>query len=175
MERLKGIPPRKTFFTVILAASALCLAAGYGLAGQLIGVVAAVITGIAWLPARKYPNSGLPLLCFLAAVGSAVAGILTGAPALLMICGSGLALAAWDLLFLDVTLDCTLPGVQTRKYEYDHLRSVVMAVAAGLMVVLFGHFINLRIPFLVLALLVLLAVFSLNRIWGYIKRKDRRL
>ena len=65
---------RKTFFVVCLVISVLCLAAGYGIAGQWIGAVMAIITGLAWLLARKYPASGLPLICLLASVCLAVVG-----------------------------------------------------------------------------------------------------
>ena len=95
----------------------LCLAAGYGIAGQWIGAVIAIITGLAWLPARKYPDSGLPLICLVVSVCLAVVGRLTGSPPLLMICGSGFALAVWDLVFLDDALGSNSSGEQTRQYE----------------------------------------------------------
>ena len=47
---------RKIFFVICLVVSMLCLAAGYGIAGQWIGAVIAIITGLAWLLARKYPG-----------------------------------------------------------------------------------------------------------------------
>ena len=47
---------RKTFFILCLVVSMLCLAVGYGIAGQWIGAVTAIVTGLAWLLARKYPD-----------------------------------------------------------------------------------------------------------------------
>ena len=161
---------RKTFFAVCLVVSALCLAAGYGIAGRWIGAVMAIITGLAWLLARKYPASWLPHICLLASVCMAVVGRLTGSPPLLMICGSGIALAAWDLLLLDAALGSNSSGEQTRRYEKKHLQALVLALGSGLYTVFLGRLLTLQVPFVLLVLFVALAVFGLDRAWGYIKR-----
>jgi hypothetical protein len=46
---------RKIFFAISLAAMVLCLIAGYGIAGQWIGVVITIIIGLGWLLGLKYP------------------------------------------------------------------------------------------------------------------------
>ena len=161
---------RKTFFAVCLVVSVLCLAAGYGIAGQWIGAVMAIIAGLAWLLARKYPN-WLPHICLLASVCMAVVGRLTGSPPLLMICGSGIALAVWDLLLLDAALGRNSSGEQTRQYENKHLQSLVLVLGSGLCAVFLGRSLTLRTPFVLLVLFVALAVFGLDRAWGYIKRR----
>jgi hypothetical protein len=161
---------RKTFFAVCLVVSVLCLAAGYAIAGQWIGVVVAIITSLAWLLARKYPASWLPHICLLASVCMAVVGQLTGSPPLLMICGSGIALAVWDLLLLDAVLGTNSSGEQTRQYEKKHLQSLVLVLGSGLCVVFLGRLLTLQTPFVLLILFVALAVFGLDRAWGYIKR-----
>ena len=166
---------RKTFFVICLVVSMLCLAAGYGIAGQWIGAVIAIITGLAWLLARKYPASWLPHICLLASVCLAVVGRLTGAPPLLMICGSGLALAVWDLLFLDDALGSHSSGEQTRRYENKHLQSLALALGSGLIVAFLGRLLNLQIPFVILVLFVVLVVFGLDRVWGYIKKRANRV
>jgi hypothetical protein len=161
---------RKTFFVVCLVASVLCLAAGYGFVGQWLGAVMAVITGLAWLLARKYPTSGLPLICLLVSICLAVAGRLTGSPPGLMICGSGVALAVWDLLCLDVALGSSSSGEQTRHYENKHLQSLALALGCGLLGVFLGRLLHLQVSFFVLVFFVVLAVFGLDRAWGYIKK-----
>jgi hypothetical protein len=162
---------RKTLFVVCLVVSALCLAAGYGISGQWVGVLVAIITGLAWLLARKYPASWLPLLCLLMTVGLAVAGRLTGSPPFLMICGSGVALAVWDLLFLDVALGSHSSGEQARQYEGKHLQSLALALGSGLLVTFLGRLLNLQIPFVLLMLFIALAIFALDRVGGYIKKR----
>jgi hypothetical protein len=161
---------RKVFFAACLVLSLLCLAAGYGVAGQWPGVGMAIITGLAWLLARKYSDSGLPLICLLASVGMAVVGRLTGVPPLLMICGSGMALAVWDLVLLDAALESNSSGEQTRQYEKRHLQSLLLAVGFGLCAAFLGRLLTLQVPFVLLVLFVVLTVFGLDRVWGYIEK-----
>jgi hypothetical protein len=161
---------RKSLFAAGLVVLALCLAAGYAIAGQWIGTAAALMTGPAWLLARKYPASGLPLGCLLVSIGLAVVGRLTGAPPVLMIGGAGIALAVWDLLVLDVALGGASSAEQTRAYEASHVRSLGLALGGGLAGALLGRWLQLQIPFFITALLIALAVFGLDRAWGYVKK-----
>ncbi len=161
---------RRICFAVCLVVSTLCLAAGYAVAGQWIGTALALVTGPAWLLARKYPALWLPIICLLASVGLAVVGRLAGAPPVLMIGGAAIALAVWDLLLLDVALGGASLGEQTRAYEASHLRSLALALGGGLLGVFLGRWLQLQIPFFITAALVALAVFGLDRAWGYVKK-----
>jgi hypothetical protein len=165
---------RKTFFAVCLAASVLCLALGYGLAGQWVGTVIAIITAGAWLLARKYPTSELPHICLLASTCLGVVGLLTGASPGLMIGGAAVALAVWDLLFLDVALGRDSSGEQTRRYENKHLQSLALALGFGLLGVFLGRLLRLEVSFFVVVVLVALAVYGLARVWDYIKKMAYR-
>jgi hypothetical protein len=163
---------RKIFFIICLIISTVCLTVGYVITGLWIGAVIALITGLAWLPSRKYPSSWLPHLYLFAFVCLAVVGRLTGSPPLLMICGSVAALAVWDLLFLDDTLKGISYGGQTRRFENSHLQSLALVLGCGLIVAFVGRLLNFQIPFVVLLLFVVLVVFGLDRVWGYIKKRS---
>lgn len=163
---------RKTFFAVCLIISALCFAAGYGLSGQWVGVVISISTGPAWLFARKYPTSVFPIICLSGFTCLAVMGILSGCPPLLMICGSGFALATWDILLLDGALKNNSSGEQSRQYEIKHLQSLGLALGSGLSTVFLGRLLRLQIPFVVLLLFVALVILGLDRVWGYIKKTE---
>jgi hypothetical protein len=163
---------REIFFFICLIISALCLAAGYGIAGQWIGAVVAIMVGLTWLLARKYPATWLPFICLVASVGLAVVGRLTGSSPLLMICGSGVALAAWDLIILNDALGSNSPGEQTRQYENRHLQSLVLVLGSALFVSLLGRFVNLHIPSIALMLLIVLSIWGLDRVWATIKKND---
>jgi len=162
---------RKTFFVVCLFVSLLCLTAGYGFAGQWIGAAIAITSGLAWLPARKYPLSWIPHICLITSVGLAVTGQLTGTPPLLMICGSGFALAAWDLILLDGALGTHSAGEQSRRYEIKHIQSLALALGAGLLVAFLGGMLHLQIPFVAMLLFVALVIFGFDRLWGTIKKR----
>jgi hypothetical protein len=163
---------RKIFFFICLVVSMLCLVAGYIIAGLWIGAVIAIITGLAWLPSRKYPGSWLPHVCLIMSVALAVVGRLTGSPPLLMICGSTVALAAWDLLLIDDSLKGRSFEEKTRRYENKHLQSLALALGCGLMMALVGRSLNFQTPFLILLLFVILVVFGLDRVWGFIKERS---
>jgi len=165
---------RKAFLLICLVVSILCLTAGYGFAGQWIGVAIAIILGLVWLFARKYPVSSLPHLCLFASVGLAVAGQLTGTPSLLMICGSGFGLAVWDLILLEGALGANSSEGQVGRFADRHLQSLALALGAGLLVTFLGSFLNLQIPFLAMMLLVALVIFGFDRVWGTIKKRSTR-
>ena len=165
---------RKTSFVICLTVSMLCLAVSYGIAGQWLGAFIAILTGLAWLPARKYPASGLPFICLVVSVGLAMVGLLIGSLPLLIICGSAFALAVWDLIFLDDTLGTNSPGEQTRQYENKHLQTLALALGSGLIVTFVGRFLNFQIPFIVMMLFVVLVIFGLEHIWSTIKKRNIR-
>ena len=158
------MPLRKTLLIICLIISVLCLAAGYALTGKWLGAALAILTGPAWLLARKYQESWLLFICLLISVG------LIGAIPLLMIFGSGIALAVWDLVFLDIGLGSDSSGEQTCRYENKHLQVLAMALGFGLVVTSLGRFINLQIPFIVMILLIAFTMFALDRVWTYIKK-----
>ena len=94
-----------------------------------------------------------------------------GAPPLLMILSSGTSLAVWDLLLLDAAPGINSPGERTRQYEIRHIQSLVLALGGGFLVAFLGRLLSLHTPFALLILLVGLAVFSLDRAFGTIKKR----
>lgn len=164
--------PRKSLFIASLVASSFCLLAGYALAGQWIGVTASLVVGASWLLARKYPESWMPLICLVAAQGLAIGGCLSGASPLLMIFGSGISLAIWDITLLNASLDESAYNEGTRRYEHRHIQSLLIAIGAGLFIASAGHFLRLQVPFIGLVLFIGLFVFGMDRAWGYIKKTN---
>jgi hypothetical protein len=92
-----------------------------------------------------------------------------------MICGSGLALAAWDLVFLDDALGGNLSEGQTRRYESKHLQSLALALGCGLLLAFLGRFLSFQIPFALLVFFIVLVVFGLDRAYGYIKKRSGQI
>jgi hypothetical protein len=166
---------RKILFVLCVVLSILCLAAGYAMVGHWVGAVIVIITGLCWIPARKDLGAWLPHLCLFAFVFLAVVGRLTGSTTFLMVCGSGLALAAWDLFFLDEELKGSTYGEQTRRFENKHLQSLTLALGFGLMAAFVGRLLNFQIPFAILMLFVLMVVFGLDRVWGYTKKRKMHI
>ena len=164
---------RKTGFVICLVLSVLCLVAGYGIAGRWIEAGMAVLLGPAWVIARRYPGSWLPFFCILGSVGLATAGILTGTPPVLMIFGSALTLAVWDLVALDSALGTHSLMKQTRRYEKAHLRSLALAIGGALLATLLGRLLAVQLPFIVLQFSITFILFALDRVWRLIKRAGK--
>jgi hypothetical protein len=153
-----------------MISSTLFLATGYGIARQWIWALAAILMVPAWLFARKYADTWLPLLCLLASVGLAVIGMLIRASPVLMILSSGSSLAVWDLLLLDAASGINSPGEQTRQYEIKHIQSLALALGSGFLLAFLGRLLTLQTPFALLILFVVLAIFGLDRAFGNIKK-----
>jgi hypothetical protein len=87
-----------------------------------------------------------------------------------MICGSGIALAVWDLLLLDAAFESNAARVHTRQYEKEHLRSLAFALCTGLFLVFVGRLVTLKIPFVLMVLCVVLVISALDRTFSQIKK-----
>ncbi len=165
---------RKVLFVACLIILVAGLAAGYVFAGKWIGALPAIIMAPAWLLAQKNTDPWLPFICLLTSVVLAVAGRLAGATPLLMILCSALSLVVWDLTYLDATLRKNSFGALTRRFEHKHIQSLGLALGFGLLGVLLGRLINLRISFVVLMILIAFSLFAIDRTWGYIKGTKKR-
>lgn len=161
---------RKVCFFLCLIISVLCLTAGFGIAGRWVLAVLTGLLGPGWLLTQKYPGARLQSICLLASIGFAVTGILLSSQPILMMVGSTVSLAVWDLSLLDAAIGKRLLAEQTRHYENSHLRSLALALSLGLLAILFGRFLSIQIPFIILLLSSMVLLFALDRVWVHIKR-----
>jgi hypothetical protein len=94
-------------------------------------------------------------------------GLLVDASPVLMILGTTLALASWDLMLLDHTLtSCANASAETiGLFEHRHYQSLALALGLGLLIVIAGRMIHFEIPLGGMIILAILAMFSLDRIW----------
>jgi len=158
---------RRSLIFLCPVISAACLATGYAMTGQGVAVVIALLTLPLWLLARQRPATVPPSVALAASVSIGATGLLTGAPSFLMILGATLALASWDLVLWDQTLtDNSISSAQTLAlFETKHYQSLALALAPGLLIAIAGPLIHVQLPFMGLVLLVILALFSLDRVW----------
>ena len=149
----------------------LCLAAGYAANGWGIGLLAGASTGLAWWLAHKRPATSLPLAAFVISIAWGAAGLLASAPSLLMILSATFALASWDLVLFDHALaDNPISSTATiALFQNRHYRSLALALGLGLLIILIGRTIQVQISFVIMGLFVLLALFSIDRIWRALK------
>ncbi len=118
-----------------------------------------------WLPAGF-------LSCM---VGVAAAGLLTGASPWVVLPGVACALAAWDLMNVDVPCR-TSPSPAAIRGERRHIRSLTFALGVGLLPAMVGAALSLRIPFPLMLALVILDLLCLDRLLrpGGAQRSTRR-
>src|SRR5215212_9721289 len=61
----------------------------------------------------------------------------------------------------------------TRHYEKKHFQSLALALGLGLLGTLFGGFLKIQIPFIVLMVCITFLLFALDRVLGYIKNTGK--
>lgn len=133
-----------------------CLIAAYAAIGRVtIGVGMSVLV-LLWIATQKTSHSvaasGLLAVYFLLGV----AGVLLQAPVLVIVLGCVAALAAWDLNDLRTTAETDPPD--ENGLEKHRLKALALATGVGLASASLATVIRLRLPFGVVALLVLLVL-----------------
>ena len=159
------MPFRKILRLVCPLICVTCLGVGYATSGPWISSFVLVFTLLAWLFAIKWPFGPLPSSALVFSVGLAAAGVLTGATPLLMMLGAALALAGWDGLLWNRILANNSITTSLTLIEGKHYQSLALALGLGLLAVVAGRAFHFQIPFGWMVVLVILALFSLERIW----------
>ncbi len=156
---------RKILAILCSGISAVCLLGGYPLPAVWFGIFASFSLFGGWLFLLRRPSNSLSMAVLVISVVVAALGLFIGADPLLMIIAATMALASWDLVLFNSSLPGDQSGQSVALLEKVHLGSLGMAIGLGLLVVLAGRFIRLQIPFVVMILLVVLGLFSLERVW----------
>ena len=159
------MPLRKILSLTSPIACAACLAVGYAMAGQWVALGAVLIAFLAWLAARQRQSTWLSLAALVISISLAAAGLLSGASPTFMIFSATLALASWDLVFLDHILAGSSSAQTVTLLEKKLYQSLVLALGLGLLAAVTGRMIRLQIPFGGVVLLAILALLSLDRLW----------
>jgi hypothetical protein len=148
-----------------------CLSPGLFGMGQWGWLAGGLLVFAAWLGAYGWSSVGLATLALMISIGLAAVGLVSGATPLWMLVGAALALASWDLLQLDHDLRSCAPSDATRLCEKRHYESLVLALGAGLLAALGGRLLRLQLSFGVIIILVVAALFSLDRFWRVVEKK----
>jgi hypothetical protein len=164
---------RKVLTLVSLLISLVCLGGGYATSGHWGAAGVVLLPIIAAALYRKFPATWLPSACLVGLVFLAAAGVLLGAPTVLMIVGATASLAAWDLLNLDRMMESSSSVTTAGRFEKRHILFLLLALGLGLAMAVSGAIFSLRIPFVLLVLLILVDLFSLDRISRYLRRSAR--
>lgn len=146
-------------------ASTACLASGFIITGQWGFAAAAFLLFLGWLSDFKRPSDWLPPTALVAAVGLSVAGVVSLAPAALMLMAATFALAAWDLAIMDHALASNPPSASIGGLVRRRYQNLALVVGVGLLVTITGQVIRFQIPFAGMVVLVISVLYSLVRLW----------
>jgi hypothetical protein len=165
---------RIVLIPLYLLISLACLGGGYGVAGQWVAAGLVLVPIIAASFYRRFPAAWLPSACLVGLVCLAAAGLLVGAPTVLMFLGATAGLAAWDLMNLDRVMESGSSSNTASRFEKMHALSLTLALGIGLLMAGSGELFSLRLPFVLLILLILLDLLSLDRVSRYLGRRNAR-
>lgn len=162
-----------TLILTCLAISSGCLAAGYILAGYWLIFLAFPLMLIAWLLTYKRSTYLSASILLSGNVILASVGIIADLSSALMVIACTTALVSWDLLQLDQSASGYPLGKKNGALEKYHLNSLALAASTGLILSLISANISLQFPFVLIAILVLLAAGSLIYSMQYIVNKRK--
>lgn len=135
-----------------------CLAAGYLIAGYWMIVPALLLLVISWVFSSQRSAFWLAAVSLLGYVILAAVGIIVNLSLVLMIIACTLALVNWELIQFKHSTARNSQARSNSALEKYHQRSLALAASSGLALALFSSFINIQLPFGVVALLVLIAM-----------------
>jgi hypothetical protein len=150
----------------------LCQLTGFALTPHWALIIAeTAVLGI-WFLAKKTGSSVFRSINLFFMVGLAVAGLALGSKTWLMFFSVALALIAWDVDLLKLQMQDTPDDRGGSAYRQERLKACVLAVVSGLVLAFGGHLFNLKIPFIIMMVLALLAVWGFSRIWRSAENDD---
>ncbi|MBN1371328.1 MAG: hypothetical protein JW987_05150 [Anaerolineaceae bacterium] len=178
VKRGEDLTPSRLLRLACPIAAAACLTIGMASASPGGFATLVFVTGVALLSAlamiltRRWASVWLATIALVAFTGLAAYGLLAQADSVLMLAGAAAALAGWDLALEETRhpRDADSGAKLTGEIEKNHLRSLALAVSIGLMGAVVGQNLQVRLPFIVVALLVGLGVWMLERVLWEVNR-----
>jgi hypothetical protein len=155
------------FFSCVLLAI-LCIGGGLVLTGAWLAGLAAVLPAGVLLIRSRWPSAGHPTIALAGWVGLAGAGLLLRAAPALMLVGTAAGLAAWDLA--QMARQEELASERGAALERRHYQYLALALGLGLLAALGGLSLRIQVPFIIVALLVGLLLFGLDRALRELRR-----
>jgi hypothetical protein len=160
---------RSTIINLCLIVSVGCLGAAYTVAGfwQIL-LTLLIILLFGMLSKKWYRSASGFLLVFMTLT---VIGVLVDLSTGLMIIACTFALASWDLIQFEQSLDGNSLLEASTPLETHHMRSLALAGSAGLLLAFLSLNIHLQLSFSMIIFLVLVAIGCLIYGMQYIVKK----
>lgn len=163
---------QRWFANLCLTISTAFLVAGYLSAGwwQILLVFPAVL--LLWMLSKYLPGICVPSVLFSSYLLLASLGIWMGLAPYLLVYGSILALAAWELQLFQRGLAGSFQHSNIGYLEKHHLKSLSAVILLGFLITTVGLNFQLKLPFGVAVMLVLFVGFVIERVYFYFNQKS---
>jgi hypothetical protein len=135
-----------------------CLAAGYIIAGYWMVVPALLILIAAWVFSNRIPAFWLAAIALSGCVVLAAVGVVLDLSLVLMTVSCTAGLVSWELIQFKHSISDVSQAESDLPIQKYHLKSLALAASTGLVLALISSIINIKLPFGVVALLVLIAI-----------------
>ncbi len=143
--------------------SLVCLIAGFGLRGYWAIYFLLPVIPVYWFLTRKVSARITISILFFMYVLLAAAGLFTGVSPYFMLIGCACALAAWESTQFLLNFKHGSAAPADPRLERIHNQDLFLAIGSGLLLGLLGLNIHFQLPFGVIALLAILAIYGLYR------------
>ncbi len=162
---MKGMRETRLFAWAGAVVSLVCLVAGFGWKGYWAILLVLPALALFWLLLRKVSRPVTLSILFFIYLLVAAAGLLMGAPASLILIGSGFALVAWESAYFLSHFQGLSVASADPRLERLHNGDLLIAAGSGVLLGLLGLGLHFQLPFGVIAVLALAGVYGLYR--GY--------
>jgi hypothetical protein len=159
--------------TICAGLAAGALAAGFAFAGWWVWAGAIVVLGALWLLGSWRGADWVSPAALAGSVGLATIGLWLGLEAGWMVAGLIAALCAWDLARFASLLRKVDRVDEQRARETRHLVRLLLVAVSGAVLVALSLWVELTLPFAVVGLLALLAVWGLGRAVRFLRREGQ--
>lgn len=144
-----------------LITSIVCIGMGFALARLWLIAPALLVIIFVWIYMKKQSAFVSASSLLLGLVILAAMGVMADISVHLMLIACTMALVGWDLEQFIRGIAGSPPQKMTLAFDSHHLRQLALAVSTGLVSASLGAFIHLRLPFGVIMLSILVAVWCL--------------
>lgn len=162
---------RKALLATICLATIL-LTLGYGFGELWLEVPVVFLVGILWGVCVLREIRWVDSLLFVVMMGAAALGYLVDLSHLLMLGAGCAAVLAWDFHYFEGRL-LDLEEPATIEMEKNHLQRSLMVLGTSFLVIAVNSWLQIRIRFIVLVLLTVIAILLLNQVILIIRRTGR--
>jgi hypothetical protein len=162
---------RKGLLAAIFVATFL-LTGGYLMGRLWLEVPVVFLLGILWGVCVLRDIHWVTSLLFTAMMGAAVIGYLARLPHLLMLAAGCTSVLAWDLHHFEARL-LDLEEQATLAMEKHHLQRSVLVLGASFLVIAAGSRLQIRIQFILLVFVTIIAIVILNQIMIMVRKAGK--